>query len=411
MTKKQNIFTKTFQSLGNRDYLFLWIGMICIMGGIQMQMIARGYLVYDITSRPILLGIVNGASAIPILILSLHGGAIADRLNRKRMIQVGQGVNVSIAVVVTILIITENITWIHLMLASMFQGALWAFMMPARQAIIPNIVGKDHLTNALALNAAGMSAMTLLSPAFAGFLYNAFPSKPDATGVYIVVTILGFAAIFFTSLVRYTQTESTQPKEKVTTDIKQGLTHILSNKMILVLLIIGIITTVLAMPFRFLLPVFVVDIYQKVPEALGLLVSLMGLGSLAGSMFIAGLEKWNRGMILLSGSFLSGIGLLLIAILPFYLAASFIMLILGLGDATRRTLNQPMILEVVEDRFRGRVMSMFMMTFGLMPLGTLPAALSIELFGGQITAAILGLAMILVASVVTVSREDIRRFQ
>ena len=115
--------------------------MICIMGGIQMQMIARGYLVYDITSRPILLGIVIGASAIPILILSLHGGAIADRLNRKRMIQVGQGVNVSIAVVVTILIITENITWIHLMLASMFQGALWAFMMPARQAIIPNIVG------------------------------------------------------------------------------------------------------------------------------------------------------------------------------------------------------------------------------------------------------------------------------
>ena len=155
----------------------------------------------------------------------------------------------------------------------------------------------------------------------------------------------------------------------------------------------------------------VVDIYQKGPEALGLLVSLMGLGSLAGSMFIAGLEKWNRGMILLSGSFLSGIGLLLIAILPFYLAASFIMLILGLGDATRRTLNQTMILEVVEDRFRGRVMSMFMMTFGLMPLGTLPAALSIELFGGQITAAILGLAMILVASVVTVSREDIRRFQ
>ena len=122
------------------------------------------------------------------------------------------------------------------MLASMFQGALWAFMMPARQAIIPNIVGKDHLTNALALNAAGMSAMTLLSPAFAGFLYNAFPSKPDATGVYIVVTILGFAAIFFTSLVRYTQTESTQPKEKVTTDIKQGLTHILSNKMINILI-------------------------------------------------------------------------------------------------------------------------------------------------------------------------------
>ncbi len=400
-------FLDTFASLGNRDYLLLWLGMICLMGGVQMQMIARGYLVYDLTSRPLLLGIVNGASAVPILLLSLWGGAIADRMDRKKIIQGGQALNAAIALVVTILIVIDQVTWVHLLAASMIQGGMWSFMMPARQAIIPEIVGQQNLTNGLALNAAGMSAMTLISPAIAGTLYGAF----DAQGVYYVITALGLLAVLLTSMVRYDGKGPARPNVPMMTDIKEGLVHIAGNPVVLLLLVMGLATTLLAMPFRFLIPVFVVDIYDKGPEALGLLVSAMGFGSLAGSIFIASLGRWKRGLLLIAGSFMSGIGLLLVAAFPYYMAAAFIMLLLGLGDATRRTLNQTLILEVVEDQYRGRVMSVFMMNFGLMPLGVLPAGLAIEILGGQAAVAILGAAMLAVAAAVMLTQKRLRDFE
>ena len=381
--------------------------MICLMGGVQMQMIARGYLVYDITGRPLLLGIVNGGSAIPILLLSLWGGAIADRFDRKKIIQGGQALNAAIALVVTVLIATGLVHWTHLLAASMLQGGMWSFMMPARQAIIPEIVGQRNLTNGLALNAAGMSAMTLVSPAIAGFLYARF----EAQGVYYVITALGFLAVASTSMVRYDGSSTVRANVPMLADIKEGLRLIAGHHLVLILLIMGLMTTLLAMPFRFLIPVFVVEIYGRGPEELGLLVSIMGLGSLTGAMFIASLGKWRRGILLIAGSFMSGIGLVLVSAFPYYMAGAAIMVLLGLGDATRRTLNQTLILEVVEDRYRGRVMSVFMMNFGLMPLGVLPASLAIEAFGGRIAVAILGCGMLVVTSVILFTQKRLRGFQ
>ena len=396
----------TFASLANRNYLLLWLGMICLMGGVQMQMIARGYLVYDLTKQPILLGIVNGGSAIPILLLSLWGGAIADRVDRKKIIQGGQGLNAAIALVVTVLIATGLVHWTHLLAASMLQGGMWSFMMPARQAIIPEIVGQRNLTNGLALNAAGMSAMTLVSPAVAGFLYEGFGPE----GVYVVITALGFLAMATTSLVRYDGSSTVRANVPMMADIKEGIRVIAGNQMVLILLIMGLTTTLLAMPFRFLIPVFVVEIYGRGPEELGLLVSIMGLGSLTGAMFIASLGKWKRGLLLIGGSFMSGIGLLLVSAFPYYMAGAAIMVLMGLGDATRRTLNQTLILEVVEDQYRGRVMSVFMMNFGLMPLGVLPASLAIEAFGGRTAVAILGFGMLAVTAIILFTQRRLREF-
>lgn len=396
-----------FSSLRNRNFLFLWLGMVCLMAGINMQMIARGYLVYDITSRPLLLGLVNAGSALPILGLSLFGGAIADRMDRRRIIQVGQLISLVLTLVVAILITIGVIAWQYLFISSMLQGAMWAFMMPARQAIIPQIVGESNVTNALALNAAGMSATTLLAPAAAGWIYAGIGPE----GVYYVIAALGLFAVLFTTMVRYDVVGPTGKKAAMRSDIADGLRYISRSPMVLLLLVMGLATTMLAMPFRFLIPVFVVDLYGRGPEALGVLVSVMGLGSLAGAMFIASMGKWRRGLMLIAGSIMSGLGLVLVAAFPFYLAAVAIMLLLGLGDATRRTLNQTLIMEVVEDRYRGRVMSVFMMNFGLMPLGVLPAGLAIELYGGQATAAFLGIALILVASAVLLTQRKLRDFE
>ena len=342
--------------------------MLLLMGAMQMQMIARGYLTYDLTGSPALLGIVSAGFALPMLMLALFGGAIADRLQRKRIIQLGQTGAGLIALFVAVSITTGSVTWYHLLAASMMQGAVFSFFMPARQALIPQLVGQNQLTNAMALDAMGMSATTLLAPAVAGFLYNAI--QPD--GVYYVVTGMCACGVVLTGFMRSPTDVTGTGRSGVLRDIGAGLSYIRGNSLVLALLVMGLISTVLAMPFRFLMPIFIVDIYHLGPEAMGLMTSFMGLGTLGGSLFIAAMGNWQRGRILIASSFLSGAALLLVAALPFYVVALGLMVILGVGDAGRRSLNQSLIMEASDDQYRARVMSVFMTNFALIPLGVLP---------------------------------------
>ena len=399
---------QTFSSLKNRDYLFLWLGMMAMMGGMQMQMLARGYLVYDLTGSAALLGFVSAGMAIPMLFLAPFGGVIADRVERKRLIQGGQVIVAIFALVIGAAIFTDRIEWYHLLIVSILQGTVWTFMMPARQAIIPQIVGPERIGNAMALNAAGMSAMTLLAPAVAGGLY----ALAGPANVYFIISGLSLLSVALTTLVpKPERAAPTTQRRNMFADIGAGLVYIKGNTMVLVLLVMGLATTLLASPFRMLLPVFVVDIYNRGPDSMGLLVAIMGGGSLVGSLAIAALGDWRRGMLLIIGSFVSGIALLLIASFPFYYAAAAIMVLVGLGDAGRRTINMGLIMEVVEDQYRGRVMSVFMMNFGLMPLGVLPAGMIADALGGQMAIAILGALLILVTLAVLLTQKGLRSFQ
>ena len=394
---------QTFSSLSNRNFLFLWLGMLALMAGMQMQMLARGYLVFEITGSASLLGIVNAGMAIPMLSLSLFGGAFADRIERKRIIQMGQAGSFVIALVVGLFIISGYITWQYLFIASIIQGAMFSFMMPARQAIIPQLVGSEKLSNAMALNAAAMSSMTLIAPGIAGVLYA------YAGAHYVYFVIAGLAAISFICTSQIPKTgaarKSTGPMGK---EIWAGLVYIRNSHMVLVLLVMGLATTLFAMPFRMLMPVFVVDVYHLGPESMGLLTAIMGGGSLAGALFIAAIGNWRRGMLLIIGSFASGIALVLLAVFPIYMAATVIMILLGLGDAGRRSLNQSLIMEEVEDQYRGRVMSVFMMNFGLMPLGVLPTGLLADYIGPQPAIGLLGILMLITATAVILTQKRLR---
>jgi predicted MFS family arabinose efflux permease len=277
-------------------------------------------------------------------------------------------------------------------------------MMPARQAIIPQLVGPERLTNAMALNAAGMSVMTLAAPAMAGWIY-AFLGPQF---VYYIVAALGLAAMLITSLLPRTGAGLTGSAAPMMKDIAAGLWYIRQSKLVLVLLLMGLATTLLALPFRFMMPVFVVDVYRMGPEAMGLLVSLIGAGSLAGSLFIASLGKWRRGLLMLLGTVLSAIGLLLVAAIPIYLVAAGVMLIMGFGDAVRQTLNQSLIMEEVEAPYRGRVMSVFMMNFGLMPLGVLPAGVIAEYLGAQTAIGILAVLLMAITTTIYLTQKSLR---
>lgn len=394
----------TFSSLANRDFRRLWLGMFFMMGGLQMEDLVIGYLVYDLTSSPFLLGLVEAGSGISILVFVLFAGAIADRVERKLLIQAGQGAAALSALVVGILIATDTVTWGYLLAAAMFQGTFFAFLMPARYAIVPQIVGPDKITNALALNAAAMSITALTAPAVAGTLYTLI--GPDR--VYFLIMAMELIAFALTGSLPRTKSDSKVVHDSITREITAGLSHIWRSPLLLVLLVMGLSSSLLVFPFRVMLPVFVVDLYGRGPESMGLLLMMMGAGVLTGSLFIASLGKGRRGMVLIIGGFLSSGALLLASAIPIYFAAMGIMVMLGLGDSGRRALNQALVMEQVDDEFRGRVVSVFMMTFGLMPLGVLPAGIIAEFYGAQVAVGILAGLMLATTSAVFFTQKRLR---
>ena len=398
---------RTFASFESRDFRFFWFGLVVMMGGLQMQMLARAYLVYDLTDSASLLGVVSVASAVPILVLSLFGGVAADRFERRRVLQAGQAVSAVLAGFIAVANTTGFIEWYHLLVVATIQGAMWAFMMPARQSMIPELVSREHITNAVSLSSAAMSTTTLVAPAIGGVIY----AKAGPAAVYYSIAAMSLLSMVLTAQVPQTRGSGAGKKGAVLADIAEGLKHCVANKMVLALLVMGLATTLLAMPFRFMLPVFIVDVYGRGPDSMGIMLSLFGLGALTGSLFIASIGHWRRGMLLITTSFLSAVALGALAALPFFFVAVAIMAFLGLGDSGRRSLNQALIMEEVEERYRGRVMSVYMMNFGLMPLGMLPAGLVADWLGGQVAIGILAFLLFVFTLGVAVSQSRLRALQ
>ena len=161
---------RTFESLENRDFRILWFSMLFTMGGFQMQMIARGILVFDMTESATITAVVSMGFAPSLLLVSLFGGALGDRMERRLIIQIAQFVNLLAASIVLVLLLTDSIHWMHMFFVSVAQGAMFALQMPARQATIPALVGKDRVGNAVALNAMAMSLMNVGGPALGGYI-------------------------------------------------------------------------------------------------------------------------------------------------------------------------------------------------------------------------------------------------
>ena len=398
---------RTFSSLRHRNFALLLGGLLFSMGGINMQMVARGYLVYDITGSAKILGLVSAGGAIPVLVLSLFGGALADRVERKRVVQLGQVVSMTVAFFIAVSIATDRIVWVHLFIAGMVQGSMWAFMMPARQAFIPQLVGKANVGNAVAMSTAAMSATTLVAPAVAGVLYATIGPE----GVYFVIAAMALIAVVLTSAITESGESGSGSQSAVLADIKDGLRYIAGDRLVLALLGMSLAFVLLAMPIHFLMPVFVLDVYHRESQALGLLVSMMGLGSLIGSLAIASLGHWRRGALIFGGGFVTAVAMMLMALTPVYLAAAGIMVLLGLGNAANRAVNQALVMEHVVDRYRGRVMSLYMMSFGLMPLGMLPMGFGADLIGPRAVVGVMAAVLTVVTVLILVTQKPLRNIQ
>ena len=403
-SRPNSICRQTFSSLAVQDYRHLWLGMLFLMGAMQMQMVARGYLTFELTSSPAKLGIVSAGFAPPMFCLALFGGAIADRFNKKRIIQAGQVTAGLVAMFVAVSITNDSITWWHLLAASMLQGALFSFVMPARQALIPRLVGQQGVANAVSLDAMGMSSTTLIAPTIAGVLYVVIGPE----GLYYTIGALCLASVGFTALLPNMQTELRVGKPAIITDIKAGLVYIRRSPMVRVLLLMGLTMALLAMPFRFLMPVFVVELYGRGSGSLGVMISVMGAGSLIGTVAVAALGRKKRGLVLIIGAFVTGVALLLVSLFAIYIVALVLMIFIGLGDANRKALNQALIMEVTEDQYRGRVMGVYMLNFALVPLGVLPAGFAAEYWGVDVAIGALAVLLLAVSVGFLITQRELR---
>lgn len=397
----------TFRSLANRDFRFMWLGTLFIMSGFQMGIIAQSYWVYQETGSAKILAFVSAASALPVIGLALVGGAIADRVERKRLLQVCQTASTLLALYIAVAITTGTLRWQHLVVVALLQGAIWSFNGPARQALIPQLVGRERAGNAIALVSAGMSLGSLLSPAIAGVIY----AVVGADGVYYTVAGLGVLAVAATTSIRPNARVVSKVKTRVAADIITGVRLLWSSHVVRMLLAIGLAFMLLSWPLQFLLPMFVVEVYHRESEALGLLVSTMGLGGLTGTLFIASLRESKRGLILLGAGLLSGLGLVLVASIPAYYPVVAIMVIVGLGNSGVWSLVQVLIMGQVEDEYRGRVMSVFMMNFGLMPLALLPAGIFADMWGPQKVVGATGAALLVIAVLIAITQRELRQLQ
>ena len=411
----RGFFGSTFESLGNRHFRMMWFGTLFGMGGMQMQMIARTILADELTQSAFLTSVVGLGFAPSMLLLSLFGGVAGDKMEKRMLIQASQLSSAVLAAVVGVLILTDTIIWQHLLVASVLQGATFAFQMPARQAIIPKLVGQDKVTNAIALSAGGMSMMAIAAPAFAGFVYGVGPEY-----VYFIIAAMFGLAVAVTGLLPKVPPEAGQQGKRVLSEVGAGFHYVRGNRVVLLLISSSLVIAVLAMPFRLQFPVFARRLYGDLDVAtgnfelseplIGLLLAFAGVGGILGTLIVANLKGGNRrGLIVLAGAMLSGLAILLLASVPVLWAGVGFMVVVGIAESIRMTLGQSLSIEATEPQFRARVASIYMMTFGLMPLGALPLGYAVDEYGVQASLITVGVIVIIAGSAFLLGARTLRR--
>ena len=383
-----------FTSLAERDYVWYFVGNLTFFMAMQMQMILRGYLAFQITDAATALGLIAASVAVPMLIVAPIAGTVADRVDKRKLLMVSQTGSAVSALVMSMLIITGNVEFWHLVVVSVVTGTFMSFNMPARQAIVPQLVPQHKLMNAISLQQAGMNVTRILGPALAGLLI----APVGVGGVYLMTFVLFVVAVATELHLPKHGMKEDRPPTKFREDFVEGFRYIHQHPLIAKLLILGLVFPLFAFPLQQMLPVFAEDVFNQGPSGLGLLGVATGVGGLTGAMLAARLHSFPRkGRLMLAGGLWMGTLFVVFTQTSAFVPA-LIMLGLGnIGGMVFQTTNQTVIQAQLPAAVRGRVMPVTMMSFGLMPLGVLPVSIAADKFGAQTS--VLGSSVALVAMV------------
>jgi MFS family permease len=395
-----------FSALGHPEFRIMWLGMLPSMFALQMGTVVIGFVAYDISGIAMVLGIIAAGLGIPMFSLSLIGGVVADRVRKRNIIFLSQ-LSIGIAVtIIGLLILTDLIQIWHLILMAVIQGTAFAFNMPARQAYIAEIIPRESLMNAVALNNAGMSMSRIAGPAAAGLLISI--PMIGAAGVFLFMGAM--YAIAVTAL-RWVPPGTAHPsKQSGIQQLTDGLRYVRSHPVLRVLLLLALAPIILGMPYVQIMPVFAEDVFDVGASGLGTLMALNGVGALIGSLLIASAGNVERrGLMQLGLGVTFGVGLAVFSFSQSYVVALIAILVVGGAGSGYMTLNNTLLIMNAGPEYHGRVMSLGMMSFSMMPLGSVPVSWVVDQIGAPLTIGVAGLALAAVVGTVAVLSSNYRQ--
>lgn len=389
--RRSSKFPATFRSLRHRNFQLFFSGQFISLIGTWMQSVALSWLVYRLTGSVVLLGLIGFASQMPVFLLSPIGGGVADRYNRHRILFFTQSWSMLLAFVLALLTLTGKVEIWHLFAIAAGLGLANAVDIPTRQAFAVDMVGKDDLINAIALNSSMFNGARIVGPAIAGLLVAAFGEGWCflLNSFSYIAVLLGLWKMNISPVVRTRHGSAIR-------SIAEGFGYVASNKPIRSLLLLLGLVSFMGMPYAVLMPIFADKYLGGGSSTLGFLMGASGIGALTAALILAsrkdvvGLGRW---VSFACGGF--GASLLIFSVSRSFLLSLAALLPVGFTMMTQMSSSNTLIQAMVPDELRGRVMSVYSMMFmGMAPFGALAAGSLAGVIGAPKTVAIGGVACI-----------------
>ncbi|MFC1533302.1 MFS transporter [Thermodesulfobacteriota bacterium] len=380
-----------FESFQLRDFRWLWVSTFAHAMAMGMQMMARGWLVLRLSNdSPLALSLIMVSFSLPLSFMSLIGGALADRVQRKHIIIAAQVGCVFMTTLLAVLDMTGLVKLWHLVAIGAINGSLMAIIMPSRQAIISDLVPPEALMNAISLNNSGMNLTRVIGPALAGVLIVFI----DTAGVFYLISAVYVFSLLAMAVVRAPTMQRKSQETGMVKDISTGLKYVVKDPVLLGLVITLFMPVFFGFSLLFLLPAWAREVMDMQSEGIGILMMVMGAGSLAGSLILAASHNLGkRGVLLLINGVFWGCAITIFSQSTTYIAALPLLFIVGLMTGVFMPLHMTLMQVYSSREMRGRIMSLAMMSFGATPLSALPFGAIAEKIGTPGALSISGLMM------------------
>ncbi len=389
----------TFTALRrNPNYRLYWIGALTSNLGTWMQFVAQGWLVYELTGSTLMLGVVGFAQSAPFLVLSLYGGVLADRFERRRlMVWTQTGMMIQGFVLAGMTLSGTVTAWWVVALAAIY-GAINAINTPVRQAIVADLVRRDDLQNAIALNSLQFQSSRTVGPAIAGVILASY-----GAGWCFLANALSFIAVIFTLLRMELPPLEPRPRPPALAAIGESLRYVRSEPILLAALLLTAVPSLFSMPYQHLMPAVASDVLRTGPEGFGVLQSASGIGAVVSAFAIASLGRRGGGTTQLVALVVGGVGVTAFGLSTLVPASIVAVFVAGLGHMAFMSLNMTGIHSRVAEEMRGRVTALLtMMVFGLQPMSALLSGAVAEAIGVQSALALSGILCAGIAIVVAI---------
>ncbi|MCL5773107.1 MAG: MFS transporter [Firmicutes bacterium] len=398
---------RVFSALKHRNFRLFWFGQLISLIGSWMQIVAQGWLVLKLTNSPFYLGLVGALAGLPVLIFSLFAGVIADRLNKRLILVFTQITMMLLAFVLSYLVGSGIVKVWHVIILASFMGVAAAFDTPTRQSFVVEMVGKEDLMNAIALNSSIFNGARVIGPAIAGILI----SKMGLEGCFLVNGISFIPVIIGLLMIRTSYDGKEKKSGTVWEDIREGLSYIKHDKTVSAMITLVATTSICIMPYAVLMPAFARDILHTDAHGFGILMSSVGLGALFGALSLAAMGNFKRKGLIVS----AGNAVLPLAVIAFSFTRNFhlgivFLMIIGWAIISQNATINTLLQSMVPDHLRGRVMSVYVLMFmGMMPIGSFIGGFAAQYLGVPHAILVGGIVFLFVAIITMVKVPQIQR--